>query len=115
MINIVNKQNHTPTLHDFYVGRGSPLGNICDHRGSSHPQVTQYVETRAEAILYYEKYLSIKIAGKDPAICKALNDIYQMAKKGTVNLVCYCFPLDCHSRIIKKIIEEKLDPTKNNL
>ncbi len=108
MINIVNKRNHIHTPYDYYCGRGSPLGNTCDHRGGNHPQISKRVNTREEAIIEYEKYLMIKIAEKDPDICRALNEIYQMAKKGDVNLICYCFPLACHTNVIQKVVEEKL-------
>ncbi len=96
------------TPYDVFIGRGSALGNPIDFHGSNHRQVTRHVATRAEAISEYEVFLKQKIAEKDPDICEALNQIYQMAKKGDVYLICYCFPLACHGEVIKKIVEEKL-------
>lgn len=105
---VVNKKNHIPTGNDYYCGRGSPLGNIFDFRGSTHPQVKYKVASKAEAISSYETYLRERIKNKDPEICAALNNIYKMTKKGDVYLSCFCWPDDCHVRIIKEIIEEKI-------
>lgn len=106
---IVNKKTHKPTPNDFYCGRGSPVGNPFDFRGSTHAQAKYKVANREEAISCYETYLREKIKNKDPEICAALNKIYKMLKNGPVYLICYCYPEhDCHVRIIKEIIEEKI-------
>lgn len=99
MITVVNKHHHEPTDLDIYVGRGSPLGN---------PTRINHRTTRQEAIAAYEPYLKEKIEKKDKGVCDELNRIYRAAKKGDVNLVCFCKPDDCHADIIKKLVEEKL-------
>lgn len=99
MITVVNKKYHTPTDLDIYVGRGSPLGN---------PKPITHLTTREEAIYYYKGYICEKIEKKDLTICQELNRIYRLAKRGDVNLVCFCVPDDCHGNFIKQLIESKL-------
>ncbi len=99
MITVVNIRNHDPTPSDFYIGRGSPLGNpakISEHQG------------RSEVLRSYEEYLPKKIAEGDRPIREELNRIWKAAKVGDVNLVCFCKPRNCHGDFIKKLIEEKL-------
>lgn len=104
-INIVNKYTHVPTDKDVYIGRRSPLGNIYSHM---HGTLAQYrVVNREEAVEKYGAYLRNKIEQKDAVIIKELNRIYNLAKNGQVNLVCYCSPRKCHGEVIKKIVLEK--------
>jgi len=107
MITVVNKHRHVPTENDEYIGRGSCLGN--PYTSLMIKTKAKYVcESREESIKKCDFYLREKIRLKDPEICAALNKIYLKAKKGDVNLVCFCAPKSCHGDIIKKIIEEKL-------
>lgn len=99
MITVVNLRKHEPTDNDIYVGRGSPLGN---------PKHITYITTREDVIAHYKEYLPKKLAAKDREICDEMNRIYRAAKKGDVNLVCFCKPNDCHADFIKQLIEEKL-------
>ncbi len=99
MINVVNRKYHEPTDRDFYVGRGSPLGN---------PKRISHVTSREEAIGYYVDYLTAEIANGNKVIRGELNRIWKAARTGDVNLVCFCKPQDCHGDFIKKLIEEKL-------
>lgn len=108
-ITVVNKRKHNPTLGDFYIGRGSPLGNPFTHRELDQTIAQYKCETREEAISSYESYILEKIKNKDTRICDELNRLYIAAKKGNVNLVCYCKPKSCHGDTIKKIIEEKIN------
>lgn len=108
-ISVVNKRKHVPTRNDFYIGRGSALGNPFTHRELEETLAQYQCETREEAISSYEKYVHDKINKRDLKICDELNRIFIAAKKGNVNLVCYCKPKSCHGDIIKRIIEEKLN------
>lgn len=109
MIHIVNKQTHTETPFDIYVGRGSVLGNPFTHKDLNKTKAEFTCSTRDEAIESYRDYILNKINIKDELICNELNRIYKMAKKGDVYLLCYCFPQSCHANIIKEIIEEKIN------
>jgi Domain of unknown function (DUF4326) len=106
VIKVVNKRSYKPTESDFYIGRGSVLGNKYYHGNSSFNVVK--VESREEAIRLYEVWLRQKIKEKDKDICGELNYILRAARKENVQLICYCAPLSCHGDIIKKVIEEKL-------
>lgn len=99
MIQVVNKKYHVPTDSDFYIGRGSPLGN---------PAKISERQTRMECIAKYKEHLPRKIAEGDRAIRDELNRIWRAARKGDVNLVCFCKPEECHGDFIKQLIEEKL-------
>jgi len=110
MIQVVNRHTHIPSPNDFYIGRGSPLGNPYT---SIRDRVTkaQFVcGSRDESVSKYEQYIRNEISNRNPVICKELNRIYLAAKHGTiVNLVCFCMPKKCHGETIKRIIEEKLN------
>jgi hypothetical protein len=103
MIVVVNKRTHKPTSTDAYIGRGSPLGNhfpmsatvsrercIEMYRIEFNRMITQKINNH----LNYDKCR------------KQLYDIYNLHKKGTVYLVCYCAPLACHGDVIKQFIEQ---------
>lgn len=73
MITIKNKRTHEPHVNDFYVGRGSPLGNPYSHRGGTKADVL--VDTRERAIEMYETLLRLYIERKEPAVIAELNKI----------------------------------------
>lgn len=109
MIKVVNKITHSITPDDIYIGRGSALGN--PYTGSKKVESTKaefQCESRDEAINKYSQWLDDKIKQKDSQVRKALNEIYLKAKRGDVNLVCYCSPQNCHGDIIKNKIEHVL-------
>ena len=108
MIHIVNKYKHKKTTNDIYIGRGSCLGNPFTHLDTNDTKAQFKCESREEAITSYENYLKDKISSKDIEICRELNNIFLLAQKNDVNLVCFCKPKSCHGDIIKKIIEERL-------
>jgi len=105
---VVNKNVHAPTSTDIYVGRGSVLGNPYTSKDLATSKAIYQVNSKEEAIRSYREYLSVNIATGNNAICDELNNIYTMALKGEVHLVCYCKPKDCHGDIIKDIVTAKL-------
>lgn len=107
-ITVVNKHTHTPTQNDFYIGRGSALGNPYTSKELSKTKAEFQCSSPEESVSSFRKYLLEKIKEKDKAICDALNSIWKIAKKGDVNLICYCSPKCCHGDVIKEIIEPKL-------
>jgi hypothetical protein len=106
MIKVVNKHLHKASMQDFYIGRGSVLGNKFTHKDGTKAE--HIVTTRYEAIKAYAQWLDFMITHKDPKVCEALNAIYKYAKSGDINLVCYCKPHACHGDVIKELIESKL-------
>lgn len=107
-ISVVNKKTHTPTENDFYIGRGSPLGNPFTHITTKETKADFLCETRYQAIEKYKEYIGNKIKKRDNIVCDELNKIWLAVKKNDVNLVCYCAPNSCHGNYIKNIIESKL-------
>jgi hypothetical protein len=114
MIRVVNKRTHKPTSNDIYIGRGSPLGNPFTGSKSLSNTKAQYQSgSRTEAIQSYQPWLN-KQCGldggvKNKKVTELLNTIYNQAKTGHVNLVCYCAPKACHGHIIKTIIDKALE------
>ncbi len=106
MIYVVNKRTHRSTSQDFLIGRGTPLGNPWDWRGSK--KALYVCKNREEAISNYKLWFDERILWKNEKVLAELRKIYKMAKVGDVYLVCYCQPLACHGEIIKEFIEEKL-------
>jgi Domain of unknown function (DUF4326) len=80
--------------YDVYIGRPSMFGNPFSHRGGTLAQFQ--VETREEAISYYENY-----ARATPYLMKAIKE----ELRGMI-LGCWCKPLDCHGDILMKIANE---------
>lgn len=106
MIEVVNKKNHEPTSHDFYIGRGSVLGN----RYSSKPSSKNYVErvdSREKAIEKFSEWLKNQIKSENEKVVLKLYEILLHEKKyGQVNLVCYCKPKACHGDALKSFLEK---------
>lgn len=109
MIKVVNTRIYNGP-HKHYVGRGSPLGNSYSHKDNT--KALYKVESAEKAVQCFEKDLRNSISNKDPAICKALNDLYMYYKQhGELNLACYCKwkgHEPCHGDVIKKVLEEVL-------
>ena len=109
-INVVNKHHHQKNPNDFYVGRGSALGNPFSQMEGT--KATYKVLSREMAINNYEPYLEEQIKKRNPEVIQALNAIYKLAEKGEVNLICYCAPKKCHGDIIKNTILKKIEQQK---
>jgi hypothetical protein len=108
MITVVNKRTHPQTSNDYYVGRGSVLGCPFTIKPLNQTKAEFHCSTRDEAIESYREYLLDKIANKDEEICNILNNMYKHAKKGDINLVCYCAPQSCHADVIKEVLDGKI-------
>lgn len=108
MIRVVNKRKHTPSSNDVYIGRGSVLGNPYTSKQLSKTKAQFQCSCREESVAAYEAYILEELRKKNPAVRKALNDIYLKAKAGDVNLVCFCAPLLCHGDVIKRLVEQHL-------
>ena len=111
MINVVNKRTHKPHHFDFYIGRGSALGNpFTGSKELSKTKAQFQVSSREEAIEKYREWLLEQIYSGNQEVRDAMNRIYLMAKAGGLNLVCYCKPHACHGDVIKELIEQHLKP-----
>ena len=93
----------------FSVGRrdtGTGAGCVALHALANPFKVEPHGPyERGEALLCYRDYLQEKIAVKDADVCGALNTLWLAAKRGDVELECFCKPLPCHADVIIEIVE----------
>ena len=82
----------------------SPLGN---------PFVMDTESDREDVIKKYKFWISRQINLNDTATLRELNRLFNRAKKGDLNLICWCAPKPCHGDVIKKLLEEMLENEKN--
>lgn len=106
---IVNK-HHKVAISErhFYIGRPSALGN---------PFEINHLTDRDDVIAAYEPWLRRKIREGHPVVVAELDRIASYMLDGTglpVYLVCYCSPKPCHGDIIKKVILEAINATKQD-
>ena len=94
MIYVYNshQEDFTNKSNNFYIGRGSPLGNPFSHNGVRSVFKTLTFKTREEAIEAYDKYFD-KMYGNNEEFTKAFDEIYKHYKNGEdVYLQCFCKP-----------------------
>tara|TARA_R110000772_G_scaffold17946_3_gene49966 strand:+ start:126688 stop:127080 length:393 start_codon:yes stop_codon:yes gene_type:complete len=106
-IHVVNQSKHVKTPTDYYIGRGSPLGNPYTSKEKKKTKAKFACFSRENSISLYEDYLRKEISNKNKVICDTLNQIYLATSKEDVYLVCFCKPKLCHGDVIKKILMEK--------
>lgn len=108
MIRVKNKKNWKG--EGEYIGRPSPLGNPYSHKESSIAELK--CECRDEAVSKYREWLHEQLAldgqHKNYALADELNRLVNIARKGDLNLVCWCEPENCHGRVIKEVLEERM-------
>jgi hypothetical protein len=106
-ISVVSKHTYKPGPHDFYIGRGSALGNPFTHL-RSHSTAKYWVLTRDEAIESYRPWIKEQIEQKAEGVNELLHEILLAVIAGhDVQLLCFCAPLSCHGDIVKDIIEHR--------
>lgn len=108
MIKVIHKKDTDKYSDVIYIGRGSVLGNPYTSIKNRETLAEHIVDSRAESIECYRKYLNDCIDKRDEAVCSMLNQIYNMSVNGEVYLSCYCKPKSCHGDIIKEIVESKI-------
>ena len=114
-IYVVNKRDNIdyakkyPGATVFYIGRGSPLGNMYSHLPNT--KAKHSVATRHQAVACFEKDLNAAIKAppsqrekEQTLMVNMLNQIYVALIKGDVVLECFCSPQKCHGDVIKAVI-----------
>lgn len=103
-ITVVNKYKHSPTEHDYYIGRGSPLGNKFTHLASVYPDV-QRVATRDLACdLHAESFTKELVTHKEKLVMFLAMAYAVLQLDHEINLVCFCSPQRCHGQHIKEML-----------
>lgn len=121
MIKVYNiyTEDHSSEQNNFYVGRGSPLGNPYTHDGKRSSLAKLSFPNREDAIDAYREYFK-QMYKLDDNFKKAFDEIYDKYKNGEdIYLQCFCKPLPCHADIIaeelqKKLILENIPNKKSN-
>jgi len=78
------------------IDRGTLLGN---------PFVVSRDGSRLEVISKYEGWLRDEMT-KDGPVKEKLRTLLNKAKRGALNLGCWCAPMPCHGDVIRKILME---------
>lgn len=108
MIKVVNKHKHVPTHNDFYIGRGSGLGNPYTHQPLETTKAEFQVKTRDEAIKMYRDNFG-RILRSDVEANKLFSELLMRAlMKLDINLVCYCEPQKCHGHVLKEFLDDSV-------
>ena len=109
MIYVYNRKVETHNgPNNFYIGRGSALGNPYTHITDKKTKAIYKAVDRDDAIEKYSHYFDL-MYGSNLAFTNMVDAIYEMYKSGMdVYLECYCAPLRCHGDIIKEKLEARL-------
>lgn len=108
MIYIYNRRIETHNKNDFYIGRGSVLGNPYSHIKDRKTKAIYEAKDRDDAIDKYSHYFDL-MYGSNKAFTQAIDEIYEVYKSGDdVFLGCFCKPLRCHGDVIKEKLEKRL-------
>ena len=108
MIYVYNRRIETHNKNDFYIGRGSVLGNPYSHIKDRKTKAIYEAKDRDDAIDKYSHYFDL-MYGSNKAFTQAVDEIYNAYKSGEdVFLGCFCHPLRCHGDVIKEKLEKRL-------
>ena len=108
MIHVYNRKVETHHTNNFYIGRGSPLGNPYTHITDKKTKAIYQAKDRDDAIDKYSHYFDL-MYGSNLAFTSAIDRIYELYKTGEdVYLECYCKPERCHGDVIKEKLESRL-------
>ena len=84
----IHTEDHTSEENNFYIGRGSPLGNPFTHDGKRSNLAKLSFPTREEAIEAYKLYFQ-EMYKKDSVFKNAFDEILVVAYGGSAN---NCYP-----------------------
>jgi len=96
-INIVNKKESYVEEESLFCGRPSALGN---------PFIIGADGDRDTVCDKYEAWFNEQLTDNNKAVTDELDTAISIIKTyGTINLVCFCSPLRCHTETIAKWLE----------
>jgi hypothetical protein len=110
MITVYNRtqESHEGDKNNYYIGRGSVLGNPFTHIRDKETKAKQIVGSRKEAIDAYSIYFD-KMYGEIEEFRNIIDEIYEKYKNGEeIYLECYCKPKACHGDIIVEKLRARL-------
>jgi len=105
---------------DFYIGRGTPLGNPYTSIAGRQTLAKYICNTKQDALRRYKPYLLTKLMDKKSEQYIEFRRLVKFASQHDICLVCHCAPNPCEGDLIKKLIENLLfgsdgnnDPTRS--
>ena len=112
---VYNKTNedYSTLPNNYYIGRGSVLGNPYTHKQLNKTMALFHVSSRDEAVDKYDSYFDLQY-GRNEAFTELIDEIYEKYKNGEdIYLECYCKPQRCHGDVIasklqKRLLKEKI-------
>jgi len=118
-IKVYNKKEEDYSMYpnDYYIGRGSILGNPFTHLPLEKTMAMYHTRNREEAIERYSGYFDIMYEN-DAEFKSIVDEIYEKYKRGEdVYLACFCHPYSCHGDVIaqklqKRLLKEKIKEAK---
>lgn len=116
---VYNKNNEDYSMYqnNYYIGRGSILGNPYTHKPLQGTMAIYHTRNREEAIERYSGYFDLMYE-RDADFKAVVDDIYEKYKSGEdIYFGCYCKPEPCHGDIIvqklqKRLLKEKIREAK---
>lgn len=113
---IINK-HHKLILDEnqkvYDISRPNLLGNPFSHLYSTEDKY--FCMDRQHAIDEYKIYF-IKQFKENIEVRKLILEMYNILKSGVnIYLKCYCYPLQCHGDVIKKLLENQQFKTNENV
>lgn len=112
-----NVEDYSMCQNNYYIGRGSVLGNPYTHKPLQGTMAIYHTRNREEAIERYSGYFDLMYE-RDAKFKYVIDEIYEKYKRGEdVYLACYCKPEPCHGDIIaqklqKRLLKEKIIEAK---
>ena len=109
MIYVYNRtQESHQGNNNFYIGRGSPLGNPYTHINDRETKAQFILPLREDAIEAYSRYFDTMYGG-NKEFTILIDEIYTKYKQGEdVWLECYCKPKTCHGDVIVEKLRARL-------
>lgn len=97
VVNIYHGYKKNPAEGNYYIGRGSPVGNPFKVSDLG----------RGNCIAPFKEWLHEQILAGSPQLVDYINEIMEasMTRPDGVRLVCFCKPKACHGDVIKEMIE----------
>jgi hypothetical protein len=90
----------------FSVGRsssGTGYGCVALH-ALGNPIHLEHEGDRPRVIQEFADWLLEQIKANNRKVCDALNQLVRAARKGTIELECFCAPRLCHAEVIRLVV-----------
>lgn len=107
---VYNKEteDHSTNRNNYYIGRGSVLGNPYTHLPINKTIAMFHVSSRDEAVEKYDSYFNLQY-GRNQAFTEIIDEMYEKYKNGEdIYLGCYCHPEKCHGDVISNKLQKRL-------